>query len=84
MAISIYFTFQLFAQGSWYIPFILELEHVGITKEHPQLTEAAHLLSQICPSHKQTVCYNIFLFECVFVLNVHSFNYNVLLGGEIN
>ncbi|XP_060810679.1 probable ubiquitin carboxyl-terminal hydrolase FAF-X isoform X1 [Amyelois transitella] len=45
----------LFAQGSWYIPFILELEHVGITKGHPQLTEAAHLLTQICPAHKQTV-----------------------------
>ncbi|CAH0691384.1 unnamed protein product [Chilo suppressalis] len=45
----------LFAQGSWYIPFILDLEHVGITKEHSQLTEAAHLLSQICPAHKQTV-----------------------------
>lgn len=48
--------FQIFAQGSWYLPFILELEHVGITKGHAPLTEAAHLLSQICPSHKQTVC----------------------------
>ncbi|XP_069354342.1 ubiquitin carboxyl-terminal hydrolase 9X isoform X2 [Maniola hyperantus] len=45
----------LFAQGSWYIPFILDLEHIGITKGHAPLTEAAHLLSQICPSHKQTV-----------------------------
>ncbi|XP_045454666.1 probable ubiquitin carboxyl-terminal hydrolase FAF-X [Melitaea cinxia] len=45
----------LFAQGSWYLPFILDLEHVGITKGHAQLTEAAHLLSQICPSHKQTM-----------------------------
>ncbi|KAG6452569.1 hypothetical protein O3G_MSEX007736 [Manduca sexta] len=45
----------LFAQGSWYIPFILELEHIGITKGHGPLTEAAHLLSQICPAHKHTV-----------------------------
>ncbi|XP_068629076.1 probable ubiquitin carboxyl-terminal hydrolase FAF isoform X3 [Battus philenor] len=45
----------LFAQGSWYLPFILDLEHIGITKGHAQLTEAAHLLSQICPAHKQTV-----------------------------
>ncbi|CAB3237376.1 unnamed protein product [Arctia plantaginis] len=44
----------LFAQGSWYLPFILELEHIGITKSHGQLTEAAHLLSQICPAHKLT------------------------------
>lgn len=45
----------LFSQGSWYLPFILELEHIGITKNHGPLTEAAHLLSQICPAHKQTV-----------------------------
>ncbi|CAK1599935.1 unnamed protein product [Parnassius mnemosyne] len=45
----------LFAQGSWYLPFILDLEHIGIIKRHAQLTEAAHLLSQICPAHKQTV-----------------------------
>ncbi|XP_028175087.1 probable ubiquitin carboxyl-terminal hydrolase FAF-X [Ostrinia furnacalis] len=45
----------LFAQGSWYIPFILELEHIGITKGHAPLTEAAHLLTQISPAHKQTV-----------------------------
>ncbi|KPI93410.1 putative ubiquitin carboxyl-terminal hydrolase FAF [Papilio xuthus] len=45
----------LFAQGSWYLPFILDLEHIGITKKHAQLTEAAHLISQICPAHKQTV-----------------------------
>ncbi|XP_026323637.1 probable ubiquitin carboxyl-terminal hydrolase FAF-Y isoform X2 [Hyposmocoma kahamanoa] len=45
----------LFAQGSWYLPFILDLEHIGITKGHGPLTEAAHLLSQICPAHKQTV-----------------------------
>ncbi|XP_028043113.1 probable ubiquitin carboxyl-terminal hydrolase FAF-X isoform X2 [Bombyx mandarina] len=45
----------LFAQGSWYLPFILELEHVGITKLHGPLTEAAHLLSQICPAHKLTM-----------------------------
>ncbi|XP_052737124.1 probable ubiquitin carboxyl-terminal hydrolase FAF-X isoform X2 [Bicyclus anynana] len=45
----------LFSLGSWYLPFILELEHIGITKSHAPLTEAAHLLSQICPSHKQTV-----------------------------
>ncbi|XP_072935903.1 probable ubiquitin carboxyl-terminal hydrolase FAF isoform X3 [Epargyreus clarus] len=45
----------LLAQGSWYIPFVLDLEHVGITKGHALLTEAAHLLSQICPAHKQTV-----------------------------
>lgn len=49
------FFFQLFAQGSWYLPFILDLEHIGITKGHGPLTEAAHLLSQICPAHKQTV-----------------------------
>ncbi|CAF4882431.1 unnamed protein product [Pieris macdunnoughi] len=42
----------LFAQGTWYLPFILELEHIGITKGHAPLTEAAHLLSQICPPHK--------------------------------
>lgn len=47
--------FQLFAQGSWYLPFVLLLEHIGITKGYDQLTEAAHLLSQICPPHKQTV-----------------------------
>ncbi|KAG7304516.1 hypothetical protein JYU34_011466 [Plutella xylostella] len=45
----------LFSQGSWYIPFILELEHIGVTKGHIPLTEASHLLSQICPAHKQTV-----------------------------
>ncbi|XP_047523488.1 probable ubiquitin carboxyl-terminal hydrolase FAF [Pieris napi] len=45
----------LFAQGTWYLPFILELEHIGITKGHAPLTEAAHLLSQICPPHKLTV-----------------------------
>ncbi|XP_063547239.1 probable ubiquitin carboxyl-terminal hydrolase FAF-X isoform X2 [Cydia strobilella] len=45
----------LFAQGTWYIPFILELEHVGVMKKHPQLMEAAHLLSQICPAHKLTM-----------------------------
>ncbi|XP_073945007.1 ubiquitin carboxyl-terminal hydrolase-like faf isoform X2 [Choristoneura fumiferana] len=45
----------LFAQGTWYIPFILDLEYVGVVQNHPQLMEAAHLLSQICPAHKQTV-----------------------------
>lgn len=47
---------QLFSQGSWYLPFVLSLEHIGISKRFGPLTEAAHLLSQICPPHKQTVC----------------------------
>lgn len=47
---------QLFSQGSWYLPFVLSMEHIGITKRFGPLTEAAHLLSQICPPHKQTVC----------------------------
>ncbi|VVC97156.1 unnamed protein product [Leptidea sinapis] len=34
---------------------VLIAKHIGITKGHVPLTEAAHLLSQICPAHKLTV-----------------------------
>lgn len=47
--------FQLFSLGTWYLPFILELEHIGVIKSHAPITEAAHLLSQICPAHKLTM-----------------------------
>lgn len=45
----------ILAQGTWYLPFVLQLEHIGVTKKYKPLSDVAHTLSQLCPAHRLTV-----------------------------